>query len=52
MDLRLAGKAAIVSGASQGIGYAIAHLLAEEGARLAATRSDPATAVFRCALTG
>jgi hypothetical protein len=26
MDLGLAGKAAIVNGASQGIGYAIAHL--------------------------
>ena len=34
MDLGLAGKAAIVNGASQGIGYAIAHLLAEEGARV------------------
>ena len=37
MDLGLAGKAAIVNGASQGIGYAIAHLLAEEGARVAVT---------------
>jgi hypothetical protein len=40
MDLRLAGKAAIVNGASQGIGYAIAHLLAEEGARLAELREE------------
>jgi len=37
MDLGLGGKAAIVNGASQGIGYAIAHLLAEEGARVAVT---------------
>jgi 3-oxoacyl-[acyl-carrier protein] reductase len=43
MDLGLAGKAAIVNGASQGIGYAIAHLLAEEGARVAVTaRRTPA----------
>jgi NAD(P)-dependent dehydrogenase (short-subunit alcohol dehydrogenase family) len=43
MDLGLAGKAAIVNGASQGIGYAIAHLLAEEGARVAGpARRTPA----------
>jgi 3-oxoacyl-[acyl-carrier protein] reductase len=35
MDLSLAGKAAIVGGASQGIGFAIAQLLAAEGARVA-----------------
>jgi 3-oxoacyl-[acyl-carrier protein] reductase len=35
MDLGLAGKKAIVSGASRGIGLAIARLLAEEGASLA-----------------
>ena len=32
MDLGLAGKAAIVGGGSSGIGYAIAHRLAAEGA--------------------
>jgi 3-oxoacyl-[acyl-carrier protein] reductase len=32
MDLGLKGKRAIVNGASQGIGYAIAHRLATEGA--------------------
>jgi len=35
MDLSLAGKVAIVGGASQGIGFAIARLLAAEGARVA-----------------
>ena len=35
MDLALTGKVAIVGGASQGIGYAIARLLAQEGARVA-----------------
>ncbi len=35
MDLSLAGKTALVGGASQGIGYAIARLLAAEGARVA-----------------
>jgi len=43
MDLGLAGKVAIVSGGSQGIGYAIARLLAEEGSRVAVTaRRAPA----------
>ena len=35
MDLGLEGKVAIVGGASQGIGYAIASLLAQEGASVA-----------------
>jgi 3-oxoacyl-[acyl-carrier protein] reductase len=35
MDLGLRGKAAIVGGASQGIGFAIARLLAAEGADVA-----------------
>ncbi len=35
MDLSLTGKVAIVGGASQGIGFAIARLLAAEGARVA-----------------
>jgi 3-oxoacyl-[acyl-carrier protein] reductase len=35
MDLGLAGKKAIVSGASRGIGRAIAQILADEGASLA-----------------
>jgi 3-oxoacyl-[acyl-carrier protein] reductase len=37
MNLDLAGRCAIVGGASQGIGYGIAHLLATEGARVAIT---------------
>jgi 3-oxoacyl-[acyl-carrier protein] reductase len=36
MDLELSGKLCLVSGASRGIGRAIAHVLAREGARIAA----------------
>jgi 3-oxoacyl-[acyl-carrier protein] reductase len=43
MDLGLKGKIAIVGGASMGIGYGIARLLAAEGARVAITaRREPA----------
>ena len=35
MDLSLKGKAAIVGGSSEGIGFAIARLLAQEGAKVA-----------------
>jgi NAD(P)-dependent dehydrogenase (short-subunit alcohol dehydrogenase family) len=35
MDLGLKGKAALVTGASEGIGMAIARKLAEEGVRVA-----------------
>ena len=43
MDLALEGRFAVVGGASQGIGYAIAHLLASEGAAVAvvARREEP-----------
>ncbi len=43
MDLSLKGKIAVVGGASQGIGYAIAHLLASEGASVAmvARKTEP-----------
>ena len=39
MDLGLAGKLCLVSGASRGIGRAIAHGFAREGARVAASRA-------------
>lgn len=35
MDLRLKNKLALVTGSSRGLGYAIAHLLAMEGCRVA-----------------
>ncbi|MBT6276622.1 MAG: SDR family NAD(P)-dependent oxidoreductase, partial [Chromatiales bacterium] len=37
MDLQLTGKTCLVTGASAGIGTAIAHSLAQEGARLVIT---------------
>ena len=37
MDLQLAGKTALITGASMGIGRAIAHGLGAEGVRLAIT---------------
>ena len=43
MDLLLKGRTALVNGASQGIGYAIAHTLAVEGVRIAiSARREPA----------
>jgi 3-oxoacyl-[acyl-carrier protein] reductase len=50
VDLELKGRRALVNGASQGIGYAIARLLALEGARVAiAARREPASARPRIA---
>jgi NAD(P)-dependent dehydrogenase (short-subunit alcohol dehydrogenase family) len=42
MDLQLAGKRAVVTGGSRGIGLAIAEALAAEGADLAILARDPA----------
>jgi 3-oxoacyl-[acyl-carrier protein] reductase len=43
MELGLTGKVAIIGGASQGIGYAAAHMLAAEGASVAIwARRNPA----------
>ena len=35
MDLRLEGRAALVTGGNRGIGYAVAERLREEGAKAA-----------------
>jgi 3-oxoacyl-[acyl-carrier protein] reductase len=42
MDLGLEGRTALVTGASQGLGYACALALAQEGARVALCSRDPA----------
>jgi 3-oxoacyl-[acyl-carrier protein] reductase len=50
MDLELTGKVAIVGGGSSGIGYAIAHRLAREGARVLiwARGKDALDAAAKC----
>jgi 3-oxoacyl-[acyl-carrier protein] reductase len=49
VDLALKGRTALVGGASQGIGFAIARLLAAEGARVAmvARKEEPLEAAAR-----
>jgi len=41
MDLQLKGKKALVTGSSRGLGYATAHLLAEEGAFVCVNSRSP-----------
>lgn len=41
MDLGIEGKAALVTGASRGLGFGVAHGLAEEGCRVAVCARDP-----------
>ncbi|MCD4524431.1 SDR family NAD(P)-dependent oxidoreductase [Nocardioides sp. cx-173] len=41
MDLRLSGRTALVSGSTQGIGYAIAEALLREGASVTVNGRDP-----------
>jgi len=43
MDLQLKNKRAFVAGASRGLGYAIARILAEEGCRVAINSREPRT---------
>jgi 3-oxoacyl-[acyl-carrier protein] reductase len=43
MDLQLKGKKALVTGASRGLGYAVARALAAEGAELAINSRTPAS---------
>ena len=48
MDLGLQGKVAIVTGSSDGIGYASAHALAREGVRVVlCARREPLLAEAR-----
>jgi 3-oxoacyl-[acyl-carrier protein] reductase len=53
VDLQLKGCRALINGASQGIGYAIARLLAQEGARIAiAARREPALSKAKDTIAG
>ena len=43
MDLQLKGKVVLVAGASKGLGFAVAHALAKEGARVSISSRDQAS---------
>ena len=43
MNLHLQGKRALVTGASRGLGYAVAQVLADEGASIALNSRTPDT---------
>ena len=47
MDLKLAGKIAVVTGASKGIGLAMTRALVEEGARSSPARAPSRGSTFR-----
>ena len=48
MDLQLGGRTALVSGSTKGIGFAVAALLAREGARVVINgRTDQAVSLSR-----
>jgi NAD(P)-dependent dehydrogenase (short-subunit alcohol dehydrogenase family) len=52
VDLHLSGKAAVVTGASRGIGLAVTRALAEEGVRVAAGAREPTGELSQLASPG
>jgi len=53
MDLQLAGKTALISGSTKGIGFAVADLLAREGARVILNgRTEDAVVASRAEILG
>ncbi len=52
MELELSGAACVVTGASHGIGRAVAHRLGEEGARVLVVSRDPEASEAVAAATG